>query len=130
MVAVSALYLFAALQVDAQRGAEERGFDVMRDDGVAAKDDLYVVVPDQVNDVAARAGVYDCRAKHKEKLAVANARASRSLARSNGMTRIPSCPMTTSSPTSTSCIGLQKARLWARSITTATSISICSTSTH
>src|SRR5260370_32334983 len=74
MVAVPTLYLFAALQIDAQRGAEERGFDVMRDDGVAAKDDLYVVAPDQVNDVAARASVYDCRAKHEENLALANAR--------------------------------------------------------
>src|SRR5579863_5733115 len=74
MVAVSALHLFAALQVDAQRGAVKRGFDIMRNDGIAAKDDLYVVAPDQVGDIAARARVYDCRAEHEENLALADAR--------------------------------------------------------
>src|ERR1019366_4516869 len=43
---------------------------------------------------------------------------------------MPSCPITTLSPISTSCIGLHHARFAARSMTTATSISICSTSTQ
>src|SRR5579859_863155 len=69
-----ALHLLAGLQVDAQRGAEQRGFDVMRDDGIAAEDNLYVAALDQVGNVATRARVNHCRAKHEQNLSLTYAR--------------------------------------------------------
>src|SRR6202043_2843488 len=65
MVAVSAFDLLAGGQVDAKRGAEERRLDVVGDDGIAAKDDLYVATANQLGDVASRTGMDDCRAEYE-----------------------------------------------------------------
>src|SRR5579884_2724071 len=70
MVAVSAFDLFAGAQVNAQGGAEERGLDIVGDDGVATEDNLSVVSAYQLCHVTTGSGVNDGWAKHKEYLAV------------------------------------------------------------
>src|SRR5579883_737340 len=69
VITVSALDLLAAAQIDAQRRAEKRRFDIMGNNGIAAENDLNVPLTDKLSDVAACARVDDRRAEHKENTA-------------------------------------------------------------
>src|SRR6266566_2757508 len=71
MIAVSALDLFTAAEIDAQGGAEKSSFDIMGYDGVATEDHLDIATTNQVGNVTTGAGVNDGRAKYKENLTVA-----------------------------------------------------------
>src|SRR5260370_7797448 len=71
MIAVSALDLFTAAEIDTEGGTEKGRFDIMGHDGVATEDYLDIATTNQVGNVTTGAGVNDGRAKHKENLAVA-----------------------------------------------------------
>src|SRR6266852_4799447 len=70
MIAMSALDLFPAADIDTKRSTEKRRFDVMRDDGVASKDHLHIVTTNQVRDITTCSCMDDCRAQHEENLTV------------------------------------------------------------
>src|SRR5437868_14947193 len=71
MIAVSALDLFTAAQIDTEGGTEKGSFDIMGHDGVATEDYLDIATTNQVGNVTTGAGVNDGRAKYKENLASA-----------------------------------------------------------
>src|SRR5260370_2555579 len=73
MIAMYALELFHAAEIDTKRSTEKRRFDVMRDDGVASKDHLHIVTTNQVRDVTTCPCMDDCRAQHEENLTVMRA---------------------------------------------------------
>src|SRR2546423_12625765 len=70
MIAMAALHLLTAVEVDTKRGSEEGRFDIMGHDSVAAEDNLDIATSNEVGNVTARARVDNGRAKHKENPAV------------------------------------------------------------
>src|SRR5260370_9036725 len=73
MIAVSTLDLFAAAEIDAERGTEKRGLDIVRDNSIASEDHLDIATTNQVCYVTARSRVDDRRPEHEKNLAIKGA---------------------------------------------------------
>src|SRR5260221_9686085 len=64
----------AAFEIDTQRGAEQGGFYVVGDDGVAPEDDLNVAAADEPRDARARRCMDHRRPEHEEHASATRAR--------------------------------------------------------
>src|SRR5260221_8314298 len=73
MIAMSTLDLFAAAEIDAERGTEKRGLDIVRDNSIASEDHLDIATTNQVCYVTARSRVDDRRPEHEKNLAIKGA---------------------------------------------------------
>src|SRR6266496_1687615 len=67
---MSALDLFPAAKVDAERSAEECRFNIVRDNCIPSEDHLHVATTYQIRDISTCSCMDDCRAQHEENLAI------------------------------------------------------------
>jgi hypothetical protein len=73
VITVPMLDRLAGCEVDTERGTIQRRFYIMRNDGIASKDHLYVAFPDKSSHVLASGGVDYRWTQHKQDLAVMGA---------------------------------------------------------
>src|SRR5579875_2060194 len=71
---MSTFDLLTGTQVYAERGTEEGRLDIMRDDGVATKDNLHIATPQQLSHVAARSSMDHRRPQYEQDFTAMSAR--------------------------------------------------------